>query len=33
MGRPDFGCAATPQVPYHLHDNGNVVDGDAAEGI
>ena len=33
MGRSDFGRAATPPIPHHLHDNGDVVDGDTTEGI
>ena len=33
MGQPDFGQAATPPVPHHLHDNGDVVDGGTAKGI
>ena len=33
MGRLDFGRPATPLVPHYLHDDGNVVDGDAVEGI
>ena len=33
MGRLDFGRPATPLVPHHLHDDGNVVDEDAVEGI
>ena len=33
MGRPDFGRPATPPIPHHLHDDGDVVDGDAVEGL
>ena len=33
MGRPDFGRSVVPPVPHHLHDDDNVVDGDAIKGI
>ena len=33
MGQPDFGRPSAPPVPYHLHDDGDAVDGEAVEGI
>ena len=33
MGRLDFRRPTTPPIPHHLHDDGNVVDGDAVEGL
>ena len=33
MGRPNFGRLAAPPVPHHLHDDGDVVNGDAFEGL
>ena len=33
MGRPDFRQPTAPPVPYHLHNDGDAVDGDAVEGI
>ena len=33
MGRPSFRRPAAPPVPYHLHDDGDVVDGDSVEVI
>ena len=33
MGRHDFGRLTAPLVPHHLHDDVDVVDGDAVEGL
>ena len=33
MGRLDFGRPPAPPVAQHLHDDINVVDGDAGEGL
>ena len=33
MGRPNFGQPIAPLFPHHLHDDGDVIDGDAVEGI
>ena len=33
MGRPDFGRPTAPPIHHHLHDDGDVVDGDAIEGM
>ena len=33
MGRLDFGRLAAPPVPHHLHDDGDVVDGDTVRGL
>ena len=33
MGRPDFRQPIALPVPYHLHDHGDAVDGDVAEGL
>ena len=31
MGRPNFGQPVAPSVLYHLHDDGDAVNGDTAE--
>ena len=33
MGQPNFGRPPAPQIAQHLHDDVDVVDGDAAEGL
>ena len=33
MIRPDFRQPSAPSIPHHLHDDGDVVDGDAVKGI
>ena len=33
MGRPYSGRPTAPPVPYHLHDDDDVVDRDATEGL
>ena len=33
MGRLDFGQPVAPLVPHHLHDDGDAIDGDAAESL
>ena len=33
MGRLDFGQPPAPPIAQHLHDDTDVVDGDAVEGL
>ena len=33
MGRLDFGRPTAPPIAQHLHDDSDVVDGGAAEGL
>ena len=33
MGRPEFGQPASPLIAQHLHNDDDVVDGDAVDGL